>query len=69
MWEPIDKECDMPENSGDAVDRAVDATVRLEPSLKGRESQVAVIVVTAMADLLKERGEFVATPVMKSKMS
>jgi hypothetical protein len=49
----------MPENSGDAVDRAVNAMVRLEPSLKGRESQVAVIVVTAMADYLKERGEFV----------
>lgn len=47
----------MPENSGDAVDRAVNAMVRLEPSLKGRESQVAVIVVAAMADYLKERGE------------
>jgi hypothetical protein len=57
----------MAENDTDAVDKAVEAMVRLEPSLKGRESQVAVIVVAAMADLLKERGEFVATAVMKSK--
>jgi len=42
----------------DAVTRAVDSMVKLEPSLKGRESQIAVVVVTAMRDLLKERGEF-----------
>jgi hypothetical protein len=57
----------MAEVDKDVVARTVDAMVRLEPRLKGRESQVAVIVVAAMADLLKERGEFVATAVMKSK--
>jgi hypothetical protein len=57
----------MAEVDKDVVARAVEAMVRLEPSLQGRESQVAVIVVTAMVDLQKERGEFVATAVMKSK--
>ena len=47
----------MAEDGKDAVSRAVDAMVRLESILKGRESQVAVIIVTAMSDLLKERGE------------
>jgi len=47
----------------DAVTRAVDSMVKLEPSLKGRESQIAVVIVTAMADLLKERGEFVGVGV------
>jgi hypothetical protein len=59
----------MPENSGDAVDRAVTAMVQLEPTLKGRESQVAVIVVATMADLLKERGEFVGGGPAPSKIN
>jgi hypothetical protein len=55
----------MPHESGNAVNNAVDAMVRLEPGLKGRESQVAVVIVTAMAELLKERGEFAATAITK----
>ena len=41
----------------DVVERTVDAMVRLEPSLKGRESKLRVIIVTALAEYLKERGE------------
>ena len=43
----------------DVVDKTVDALVELEPALKGRESRLAATIVTALADYLKERGEFV----------
>ena len=39
----------------DAVNRAVDSMLQLEPNLKGRESQIAVVIVAAMSDLLQER--------------
>jgi hypothetical protein len=45
--------------STDIVDKTVDALVELEPALKGRESLLAVIIVKALADYLRERGEFV----------
>ena len=41
----------------DAVTRAVNSMLRLEPTLKGRESQIAVVIVMAISDLMKERGE------------
>lgn len=46
----------------DAVTRAVNSMLRLEPTLKGRESQVAVVIVMAMSDLMKERGEPLPAP-------
>jgi hypothetical protein len=52
----------MAHDGKDAVERAVDSMVKLEPSLKGREAQVAVVIVAAMSDFLKERGENVGQP-------
>jgi hypothetical protein len=53
------------ENDGtiDALGHGVAAMVRLEPLLKGRESQVAVVLVAAFAEFLKERGEVVGQAV------
>jgi hypothetical protein len=49
----------------DAVEYGVSAMVRLEPLLKGRESQVAVVIFASFAEFLKERGEFVGIGVDK----
>jgi hypothetical protein len=41
----------------DTIDRTVERLVALEPNLRGRESQVAVVIVQALDEFLKERSE------------
>jgi len=45
----------------DVVSRGVEAMVRLEPALRGKESQIAVILVTALIEKAKEDGRPIAT--------
>ena len=44
----------------DIVDRGVDALVKLEPALKGKESQVAAILVMTLIEKAREDGQTIA---------